>query len=177
MSRISFITGGARSGKSAFAEQLAARFPSPHGYLATAQPLDPEMAERIKQHRNRRGDSWRTIEEPLLLEQAMAGRDGAYGVLLVDCITLWITNLLFHYGEEAPDTEERIMTDVRNLAGRLRAMNTPAILVSNELGMGIVPENRLARRFRDIAGKANQILAGAADEAWLVVSGIPMKLK
>lgn len=177
MPRTTFITGGARSGKSTFAEQLAAKFPAPYGYLATAQTLDDEMEERVRQHRNRRGADWRTIEEPLLLEQVMAGHDGVCGVLLVDCITLWVTNLLFHYGEDAADSEERILADVRSLACRLRSLNTPAILVSNELGMGIVPENRLARRFRDIAGKANQILAGAADEAWLVVSGIPMRLK
>jgi len=177
MAHIIFITGGARSGKSIYAEQRAAEFNQPFGYLATAQTLDSEMTERAREHQQRRGSEWLTIEEPLLLEQTMAGRDGTCGVLLVDCITLWVTNLLFHYGEDAPDTETRITADVRSLACRLRSLNTPVILVSNEIGMGIVPENRLARRFRDIAGKANQILAGAADEAWLVVSGIPMRLK
>ena len=177
MSRIIFITGGARSGKSAFAERLAAELPAPRGYLATAQTLDAEMEERVRHHRERRGEDWRTVEEPLLLEQITAGLDGAYGVLLVDCFTLWVSNLLFHYGEEVADTEERILNDCRSLAARLQSMTTPVILVSNEVGLGIVPENRLARRFRDIAGRVNQVLAAAADEAWLVVSGIPMRLK
>lgn len=177
MAQIIFITGGARSGKSAYAEQRATEYSAPYGYLATAQILDGEMAERAREHRQRRGGDWLTVEEPLLLEQTVAGRDGTCGVVLVDCITLWVTNLLFHYGEDASDTEARIIADVRSLACRLRSLNTPVILVSNEVGMGIVPENRLARRFRDIAGRANQILAGAADEAWLVVSGIPMRLK
>jgi adenosylcobinamide kinase/adenosylcobinamide-phosphate guanylyltransferase len=177
MSRTIFITGGARSGKSAFAEKRAEEFKSPFGYLATAQPLDPEMAERVSLHRERRGGLWRTVEEPLLLKQALEENDGTVGVQLVDCVTLWVTNLLFHYGEDAPDTEERIMEDVRSLAGRLLTLETPVILVSNEVGMGIVPENRLARHFRDIAGRANQALAAAADEVWLVASGIPLKLK
>ncbi len=177
MGRIIFITGGAGSGKSAFAEQLATGFSAPWGYLATARPLDSEMEERVKRHRKRRGESWRTIEEPLLLEQVMAGHDGACGVILMDCVTLWVTNLLFHYGEEAAETEERILNDCRSLAARLRLMATPVILVSNEVGLGIVPENRLARHFRDIAGRVNQTLAAAADEAWLVVSGIPLRLK
>ena len=177
MGHIIYITGGARSGKSAFAEQRTLEFPGPHGYLATAKALDSEMDERVRHHRERRGDCWHTIEEPLLLEKALAQPEGGYGAVLVDCITLWVTNLLFHYGEEAPETEMRILEDVRSLAARLRLLATPVILVSNEVGMGIVPENRLARRFRDIAGRANQILARGADEAWLIVSGLPVKLK
>lgn len=177
MGRIIYITGGARSGKSAFAEQRALEFPPLHGYLATAQVLDSEMEERISRHRERRGDSWRTVEEPLRLEQVLLEVDGRYSVVLIDCVTLWVTNLLFHYGEDTPDSEARILADVRSLAGRLRELATPVILVSNEVGMGIVPENRLARRFRDIAGRVSQILAAAADEAWLVASGLPLRLK
>ena len=172
-----FITGGARSGKSRFAEELAHRFGAPLAYLATASALDDEMAERINRHRLRRGEAWQTIEEPLHLSRALAGCDGSCRAVLVDCLTLWLSNLLLHYEERHEDTETRIMEDVQHLAATLSGMRTPVIVVSNEVGQGIVPENRLARRFRDIAGLANQILAATADEAHLVISGIPLRLK
>jgi adenosylcobinamide kinase / adenosylcobinamide-phosphate guanylyltransferase len=172
-----FITGGARSGKSRFAEQLALGFGAPLCYLATAQPLDDEMGERIRIHQQRRGTDWQTIEEPLHLTQTLACCDGNYSVVLVDCLTLWLTNLLLLYEDLGEQTEERIMDDVHRLAATLRGMSTPVIQVSNEVGMGIVPEHRLGRLFRDIAGQANQIMAAAASEAWLVASGIPLKLK
>ena len=177
MARTIFITGGARSGKSAFAEQLAQGFGAPLCYLATARALDGEMGERILQHRKRRGEAWLTIEEPLLPDRELSRIDGKAGAVLVDCVTLWLTNLLFHYGEAMPGLEGRIMEDVQRLATVLSGMTTPVILVSNEVGMGIVPDNALARSFRDMAGRANQILATAADEAWLVASGIPLRLK
>jgi adenosylcobinamide kinase/adenosylcobinamide-phosphate guanylyltransferase len=172
-----FITGGARSGKSRFAEELAQRHGAPLGYLATAQALDGEMAERIEKHRLRRGDAWRTMEEPLLLSQALAGCDGSCKAVLVDCLTLWLSNLLMRYDDAQEDAEARIMDDVRCLAATLAGMRTPVIVVSNEVGQGIVPENRLARRFRDIAGQANQLLAAMADEVHVVISGIPLRLK
>jgi adenosylcobinamide kinase/adenosylcobinamide-phosphate guanylyltransferase len=177
MGRTIYISGGTRSGKSVFAEQRAEEFDPPYGYLATARALDDEMKERVSLHRERRGSQWLTVEEPLLLKQALVTHDGTKGILLVDCVTLWITNLLFHYGEESSNVERLILSDVRSLAEHLGSMQTPVILVSNEVGMGIVPENRLARIFRDIAGQANQILAATADEAWLVVSGLPLKMK
>ena len=172
-----FITGGARSGKSRFAEAQANRFGTPLCYLATAQALDSEMEERIEKHRLRRGGVWQTLEEPLHLSRALAGCDGDCKAVLVDCLTLWLSNLLFHYDERHEDAEAHIMEDVQRLAATLAGMRTPVIVVSNELGQGIVPENPLARRFRDIAGQANQILAAMADEVHLVVSGIPLKLK
>lgn len=177
MARTIFITGGARSGKSRFAEQLALGFGTPLGYLATAQPLDGEMSDRIARHRQRRGAGWQTIEEPLQLGQALACNDGLHQAILIDCLTLWLTNLLLLDQEPAEKTEERIMEEVRRLAETLQSMATPVIIVSNEVGMGIVPEHRLGRIFRDIAGQANQVLAAAADEAWLVASGIPLRLK
>ncbi|MBC8017115.1 MAG: bifunctional adenosylcobinamide kinase/adenosylcobinamide-phosphate guanylyltransferase [Verrucomicrobia bacterium] len=177
MARTIFITGGARSGKSRYAEQVTLGFGGNPGYLATAQPLDQEMGERIIRHRQRRGDAWQTIEEPLHLAQALAGSDGIFGAILVDCLTLWLTNLLFLHEDLGDETENRIMEDVQRLTMTLRGMTTPVIIVSNEVGMGIVPEHRLGRIFRDIAGQANQIMAAAADEAWLVVSGIPLQLK
>jgi len=176
MARTIFITGGARSGKSRFAEQLALGFGTALAYLATAQPLDGEMSDRIAKHRQRRGAAWRTIEEPRQLGQALVANDGLHQAILIDCLTLWLTNLLLDQKLEEK-TEERILEKVRQLAQILPGMKTPVIIVSNEVGMGIVPEHRLGRVFRDIAGQANQILAAAADEAWLVASGIPLRLK
>jgi adenosylcobinamide kinase/adenosylcobinamide-phosphate guanylyltransferase len=176
MGRTVFITGGARSGKSGFAEQMAAGFGAQLCYLATAQALDGEMGQRINKHRQRRGDAWQTIEEPLRLAHVLEANDGIFNVILLDCLTLWISNLLL-YEEMGDETEPRIMAEVRRLATILHSMTTPVIIVSNEVGMGIVPENTLARMFRDIAGQTNQIIAAAADEAWLVASGIPLKLK
>ena len=177
MNRTIFVTGGARSGKSRLAEQLAFNFGEQLCYLATAQSLDDEMGQRIRTHQQRRGDHWHTIEEPLHLSQALAANDGDFNVILVDCLTLWLSNLLLLYENLGEETEIRILDDVQRLATTLRGMTTPVIIVSNEVGMGIVPENKLARMFRDIAGQANQIIAAAADEAWLVASGIPLKLK
>ncbi len=177
MSRTVFITGGARSGKSAFAEQLALQSGPNPCYLATAQPLDSEMGVRIRRHQLRRGDNWQTVEESLDLAQALASNDGQYSVIMVDCLTLWLTNLLLVGDGRDDGLEDAILERVRQLADALRTMTTPVIIVSNEVGMGIVPEYRLGRIFRDIAGQANQIVAAAADEVWLVVSGIPLRLK
>jgi adenosylcobinamide kinase/adenosylcobinamide-phosphate guanylyltransferase len=177
MSQTVFITGGARSGKSDFAEKLACGFGDQLCYLATAQTLDSEMTERVRRHRERRGEEWLTIEEPINLPQALARCDGRYQAVLVDCITLWLSNLLLGYEQSGGDIEERILGDVQLLITTLHGMLTPVIIVSNELGMGIVPENSLARLFRDVAGKANQALAAAANEAHVVISGIPLKLK
>lgn len=177
MSQTIFITGGARSGKSSFAEQTAVAHGAPLCYLATAQSLDDEMGSRITQHRQRRGDAWHTIEEPLRLAKTLANCDGQFNAVLIDCLTLWLSNLLMLHEYLGKKAEARILEDVLHLAETLRGMTTPVIIVSNEVGMGIVPENRLARVFRDMAGQANQIIAAAADEAWLVASGIPLKLK
>jgi adenosylcobinamide kinase/adenosylcobinamide-phosphate guanylyltransferase len=177
MARTIFITGGARSGKSSFAEKRALEFGAPLGYLATAQSLDSEMDERVRMHRERRGGEWSTIEEPIHLSQALARCDGQYRAILVDCLTLWLSNLLFKYEDSAENCAERIHEDLQRLKSTLQGMVTPVILVSNEVGMGIVPDNALARLFRDIAGTANQTLAATADEVHVVISGIPLKLK
>ena len=177
MAQTIFITGGARSGKSAFAEQVAQQFGTNLGYLATAQPMDGEMDERISLHRQRRGPHWSTLEEPLQLSHMLEECDGRFQAILVDCITLWVTNLLFHYEAAGEAVEERITEDLLRLTGTLRKMVTPVILVSNEIGMGIVPDNALSRLFRDLAGTANQRLAAVADDVHLVISGIPLKIK
>jgi adenosylcobinamide kinase / adenosylcobinamide-phosphate guanylyltransferase len=172
MSRIILITGGARSGKSRFAEELALGFGNPLAYIATCEAKDLEMLERVERHRMRRGPAWSTIEEPYDLAGVIRRYDDLYRVMLVDCITLWLTNLLLKY-----DDVQKVMADVNDFASLFSSIKTPLILVTNEVGMGIVPENRLARTFRDIAGEANQLLACAADEVHVTISGLPLKLK
>lgn len=172
MSEIIFITGGARSGKSRLAENIAEGFGAPLCYIATAQSKDTEMAERIAAHRARRGDTWQTVEEPLELARTISSLDGRYRAMLVDCITLWIANLLLLHNDPCV-----VLKEVRALAESFQDLRIPLILVSNEVGMGIVPENALARTFRDLAGEANRILAAAADEVHVVFSGIPLRLK
>ncbi|BEH11537.1 bifunctional adenosylcobinamide kinase/adenosylcobinamide-phosphate guanylyltransferase [Geobacter sulfurreducens subsp. ethanolicus] len=172
MAQIIFITGGARSGKSRLAEELAARRGAPLGYLATGSAGDGEMAERIARHRTRRGDSWTTIEEPLALAESLAAHDGRFAAILVDCVTLWLSNLLFSLDDPA-----RVLKEVELLTRTFSTLRTPLIIVSNEVGMGIVPENRLARQFRDLAGEANERIAAAADEVYVTFSGLPLRLK
>ena len=172
MSHITLITGGARSGKSRLAERLALSRGAPLGYLATGESRDAEMGARIVRHRERRGPEWTTIEEPLRLAETLLDIDGRFRAVLVDCVTLWLSNLLL--GSEEPG---RLLDKVQRLADTAQTLTTPLILVTNEVGMGIVPENRLARIFRDLAGEANELLAAAADEVHLAVSGIPLRLK
>lgn len=172
MAKIIFITGGARSGKSCLAERLAGEFGAPLGYIATSYAGDAEMAARIARHQARRGEAWQTLEEPLDLAGVIRGHDGYFKAMLVDCVTLWLTNLLLKH-DDAP----RALGDVRDLTATFAALHTPLILVSNEVGMGIVPENQLARTFRDLAGEANEMIAAAADEVYVTFSGLPLKLK
>lgn len=142
------------------------------GYLATCEPRDAEMDQRIIRHRERRGSEWSTIEEPLRLAESLADNDGMFRVILVDCVTLWLSNLLLTHEEP-----ELVMAAVRGLVEAASKLTTPLVLVTNEVGMGIVPENRLARLFRDLAGETNELLAAAADEVHVVFAGIPLKLK
>jgi adenosylcobinamide kinase/adenosylcobinamide-phosphate guanylyltransferase len=178
MAEIILITGGSRSGKSAFAEKTAEALPGPRTYIATCPAIDPEMEERIRKHREaRRGKGWETIEETADLAGVIR-RAGACRVLLVDCLTLWINNLLYE-AEKGGEifTEEAAAGLCRELTDSCRAFGGTVIFVTNELGMGIVPDNETARRFRDIAGRCNQEIAAAADTVTLVVSGIPLNLK
>jgi adenosylcobinamide kinase / adenosylcobinamide-phosphate guanylyltransferase len=172
MAQVILITGGARSGKSRLAEELALGYGTPLGYLATGMAGDDEMAQRIARHRARRGSVWTTIEEPLDLVGAIRAHEGSVKALLVDCVTLWLTNLLLKKGDSA-----QALGEVESLARLTAELNTPLILVSNEVGMGIVPDNALARTFRDLAGEANELLAQAADEVYVMFSGLPLKLK
>jgi adenosylcobinamide kinase / adenosylcobinamide-phosphate guanylyltransferase len=172
VAHVTFITGGARSGKSRLAEELAGRYGAPLGYLATGAAGDGEMAARIARHQARRGADWQTMEEPLQLTGVLRGHDGYFAAILVDCVTLWLTNLLMHRDDPA-----RVLARVRELCASFAALQTPLVIVSNEVGLGIVPDNPLARTFRDLAGEANELIAAAADEVYITFSGLPLKLK
>lgn len=171
MYKIIYVTGGARSGKSSYALRLAGNYAG-RVFLATAEPFDGEMQHRIDRHREERGDGFHTIEEPLYVERAMASLPSGTGVVLLDCLTVWAGNLMHHLV-----TDGAVASRVDALMAVLREPPCDMILVSNEVGMGVVPENAMARRFRDIAGTINQRVAAAATEAWLLCSGIPVKLK
>jgi len=171
MGSVVFVFGGARSGKSAFALARASAMPGRKIYVATAQALDAEMDERITKHRSERGSDWETLEEPLHLGQAVRGLAQTHEVAIIDCLTLWLSNLL-GAGLSIEEAQEDLIESLRNLAG-----STRIFVVSNEVGMGIVPENEMARQFRDMAGRLNQMVAGVADECYFVVAGIPLKIK
>jgi adenosylcobinamide kinase/adenosylcobinamide-phosphate guanylyltransferase len=165
---IILITGGARSGKSRRAEIRARAFLGQPVYIATAEALDEEMGERIAKHRARRGKDWIEREVPLDLVQALVETDGG-GARLVDCLTLWLSNLLH--------AERNWSHEASLLADALARQRSPVVMVTNEVGLGIVPDNALARAFRDAAGTLNQTIASVADEVEFVVAGLPMKLK
>ncbi|MBI5492687.1 MAG: bifunctional adenosylcobinamide kinase/adenosylcobinamide-phosphate guanylyltransferase [Deltaproteobacteria bacterium] len=168
-----FITGGAKSGKSSFALGLGQGFAGRKIYLATAEALDGEMEEKIRRHRQERGNGWTTIEEPRSIEERLRGleKDGA-GVVLIDCLTLWVTNLLAE-GLNDGEIERRGAT----LASACFSSTLSIIAVSNEVGLGIVPATPLARRFRELSGVINQRMAASASEAYFVAAGMPLKLK
>jgi len=163
------VLGGARSGKSAYAETLAEAHAGARIYIATAAAHDGEMAERIAAHRARRGADWHTVEEEIALADALSREAGAGRFVLVDCITLWITNLLL--GGHDVDTA------VAGLCSMLDELAGTIVLVANEVGLGIVPDNALARQFRDHAGSANQRLGAHADEVVFIAAGLPLHLK
>ena len=165
---IILITGGARSGKSVRAEARARAFAGKPVYIATAEALDAEMADRIARHRARRGNEWLERETPLELVAALDETDDG-GARLVDCLTLWLSNLL-HAGRDWTSATAA-------LADALARQRSPVVLVTNEVGLGIVPDNALARRFRDAAGIMNQTIARAADEVEFVVAGLPVRVK
>jgi adenosylcobinamide kinase / adenosylcobinamide-phosphate guanylyltransferase len=172
MSRISFVIGGTRSGKSGFALSRANALPGRRVYLATAQAHDAEMTERIEKHKGERGVEWETREEALHLGRAVRDVSATYDVVVIDCLTIWLSNLLCN-GLDVEEEEADFLGSLRSMEGTA----TSLFIVSNEVGMGIVPENALARTFRDMAGKLNQQIAEIADEVCLVAAGIPLKIK
>lgn len=165
------VLGGARSGKSSYAERLVTRFPAPYIYLATAEVFDEEMRERVLKHQERRGADWQTIETPLDLTGTLRDLRLLKRAVLLDCLTLWLSNLLLHGNSMNHETR------IDELCSCIQTLNYPLVIVSNEVGTGIVPENALARRFRDLAGFANQRIAALCSSVTLVVAGIPLRLK
>ncbi|MGB7912175.1 MAG: bifunctional adenosylcobinamide kinase/adenosylcobinamide-phosphate guanylyltransferase [Desulfobaccales bacterium] len=170
---MALVLGGARSGKSRYALSLAESFPAPRLFLATGEARDEEMAARIAAHQEERGPGWETREAPLKLPEAVGQGQGRYGAILVDCLTMWLANLMLR--ETAPDDD--LQTESRRLLALLERLTTPTIFVSNEVGLGIVPEGPLARRYRDSLGWLHQQVARAADLVVLVVAGLPLTLK
>ena len=171
MGELTFYIGGAKSGKTRLAQAKAESYPAPRIYLATAQALDGEMEVRIKRHQAERGEGWQTLENPLEPDQAIKGLK-TDGVIMVDCLTLWLSNLMGAEMEPA-----QIMERVDSLAQASINYPGPVIIVSNEVGGGIVPMNKMAREFRDLAGAANQLLAARAHQVVLAVAGLELKVK
>lgn len=167
--RIMLITGGARAGKSRYAERLMSARPARHAVVATGTAGDPEMAERIARHKAERDKSWEVIEQPISVRAALRNAARPDRIVLLDCLTLWISNLM---GEK-----REIDIEVSGLVGTLQNAAGPVIVVSNEVGLGIVPDNALARAFRDNLGRANQAVAAAADCVLFMAAGIPLVLK
>lgn len=168
MGKSILITGGARSGKSALAERWTLKEGTPAIYIATARAHDAEMAARIAEHQARRGPEWQTIAEPTRLVETLTATDNQ-GARLVDCLTLWLSNLM--------EDDADIAAETAALAETVAATASPLVLVTNEVGLGIVPENALARTFRDAQGRLNQAIAEVADEVYLAVAGHPLKVK
>lgn len=165
---LTLVIGGARSGKSAFAERLITTTNRPRRYIATAEARDDEMRERIARHRTDRGPAWTTVEAPLDLSSALAGAQPSEAVL-IDCATLWLTNHLL--------ADHDLDGETATLIAALKTCTAPVVLVTNETGWGIVPDNALARRFRDAQGRLNQRLAAEADLVVTVIAGLPLALK
>jgi adenosylcobinamide kinase / adenosylcobinamide-phosphate guanylyltransferase len=167
--RLTLVLGGARSGKSRYAERLVETAASCGTYCATAEPGDAEMAARIAVHRARRGSFWRTVEAPLLLADAIMEEARPDRPVLVDCLTLWLSNLIL--------AGARLDEEIVTLCEALRDAAGPVVLVANEVGLGLVPETPLGRRFRDAAGWLNQDIAALADRVVFVAAGLPLVLK
>ncbi len=174
MNKITLVTGGARSGKSSYALQAAVSHRGPRVFVATAIAFDEEMSERIARHKKERADAFATIEEAVDLAGAMNALPPDTEVAVVDCLTVWLGNL-FHSGTVREDSDT--VPEIEMFLETVKTASCDLIIVTNEVGMGIVPENPMARRFRDMAGRLNRDVAVAADEVILLVSGIPVAIK
>jgi adenosyl cobinamide kinase/adenosyl cobinamide phosphate guanylyltransferase len=182
---ISLVTGGARSGKSSFVMHAASEIRGHKAFIATAEALDKEMKDRIEKHRRERGPEWDTLEVPVNIAAALSDAQVKYNAIVLDCLTLWLSNILLRTQIPklvSPTIEERMRGFLRALEQLKKSrgnaeQGTRVFIVSNEVGMGIVPENHLARKFRDLAGTLNQMVAALADEVYLVTAGIPVKIK
>jgi len=169
--KVIFVTGGAKSGKSSFVLREAERHEGQKAFIATAEALDEEMLMRIEKHKGERGEGWDTYEEPLDIAETVNKLAGRYSVIVLDCLTLWLSNAMHGNAD--------IELELEKFLGTLRRDRQASriYIVSNEVGAGIVPENELAREFRDLAGSMNQRVAGASDEVFMVVAGIALKIK
>ena len=182
-STIILCSGGARSGKSEFAEQLALSLKGRKAYVATGQAFDDEMKDRIKKHQLRRGKEWITFEIPLLLHENWEQIKNVSDVILIDCLTMFTSNHVFAHGdintqEDSNRIESIILEELRLLLKEINNSNDKTVIfVTNEIGLGIVPENRLARYFRDITGRVNREVASAANKMYLTISGVTIELK
>lgn len=173
MGKITFIIGGARSGKSQYALKLAKEEKAKNvAFIATAKPLDSEMKKRIELHKKKRPKYWRTFQEPQNVSGLLKKSSNKFELILIDCLTLLISNLLL-----ANLKQDNIEEEARKILSALKKTKASSIIVSNEVGLGIVPENKLARDFRDIAGRINQLVAEKSDEVFFLVSGIPWRIK
>lgn len=191
MGKMILVLGGARSGKSTYAERLAAELGGAQVlYVATSETKDEEMAERVEKHRAARPDSWSTLEAPVAIAQALKVREVSSGVILLDCVTFLVANhLLRAAGPEGDpfdspsadpfdaEIEARVVGEIEALVQYVAGTTATMLVVSNEVGLGVVPPYELGRAYRDILGRANQILARYADEVWFLVAGIPMRVK
>ena len=173
MGKIVLITGGARSGKSSFALEEALKFPPERVFLATAVPFDDEMKTRIGKHKDERGEDFTTIEESLEIASRLGGLGPDVGVALVDCLTVWLGNLFHHLNED----EDAIKSEIERFCQVLLQAKHVVVLVTNEVGFGIVPENRLARHYRDMLGFLNRRVAECADKVYCCICGIPVRIK
>jgi adenosylcobinamide kinase/adenosylcobinamide-phosphate guanylyltransferase len=183
--KITFVIGGARSGKSSFVLNEVSKLEGTRAYIATGEALDDEMDNRISKHKEDRGPEWNTYEEPVDIAKVLTDIKDTYSVLVIDCLTLWLSNVMIR----TQNTDYRTQTTEKNIKefiDTLKSCKNPSrvtrhpsrlFIVSNELGMGIVPENAMAREFRDLTGFLNQKIAAIADEVFLVTAGIPVKIK
>lgn len=177
--KLILITGGVRSGKSSFAESLAIKLGKNIGFIATAQPLDEEMATRIAQHRKRRPENWETWEEPYQVERIIEEIGNKTEVIIIDCLTLLVSNLMQdgNEGKSLSALAEKIKEKIRKIIDKSLSCQATVIMVSNEVGLGIVPANVSGRFFRDLLGEANQMVAASSNQVYLMVAGIPLLIK
>ena len=182
-SQIILCSGGARSGKSEFAERLALATAGRKAYVATGQAFDEEMIDRIKKHQERRGEIWNNFEVPLHLAKEWQNISQTADVILIDCLTMFTTNHMMAHGsiqgqQDANQLEASVLTELESLLASITSCEDKTVIfVTNEIGLGIVPDNKLARYFRDIAGRVNRTVAAAADKLYLTISGVTIELK
>lgn len=174
--KIIVLLGGARSGKSTFAQQLATKLGRKILFVATGEPLDDEMQARIEEHKKNRPKSWRTVEAPRHTSRALKEQMSGSDVVLIDCLTLLVSNLL---GDKVSylEAEKKVMAEIKDLVNIMNASRASFIIVSNEVGLGLVPDNKLGRTYRDLLGKVNQLIVEHADQVYFMAAGLPLKLK